>query len=62
VSVDPTEVQKHLEGVEYPATKDEVISVADANDAPDDVIEMLQSMHGEQYDGPEEVMEALGHA
>lgn len=62
MSSDPAEVQKHLKGVEYPATKDDVISAADENDAPDSVIEMLQSMPGEQYDGPDEVMEALGES
>ncbi len=60
MSPDPTAVQTHLKGVDYPATKDELISTADDNDAPDDIIEMLQSMPGEQYGGPDEVMEALG--
>jgi hypothetical protein len=62
VSFDPTDVQKHLKGVDYPATKDDVISAAEHDDAPDEVIEVLQSMPGEQYDGPEEVMQALSDA
>ncbi len=60
MSVDPTEAQRHLKGVEYPATKDDLISTAERNDAPDDVIETLQTMDGEQFDGPDDVMEALG--
>lgn len=60
MSVDPTEAQRHLKGVEYPATKDDLISNAERNDAPDEVIEMLQALDGEQFDGPDHVMEALG--
>jgi hypothetical protein len=56
----PSEIQRYLKGVEYPATKDDVISFAEDNDAPDEVIEELQSVNEEQFDGPDEVMEALG--
>lgn len=58
----PTEIQRYLKGVDYPATKDDLISTADNNDAPDEVIETLQALTEEQFDGPEEVMEALGAA
>jgi hypothetical protein len=60
VSFDSIEVQSYLKGVEYPASKDDLISTADENEAPDEVIERLQSMEGHQYDGPDEVAEALG--
>ena len=56
----PIDIQRYLSGIEYPATKDDVISMAEDNDAPDEVIEELQSVTEEQFDGPEEVMEALG--
>lgn len=55
----PIEIQRYLRGVEYPATKDDLISRADENEAPDDVIEQLQATAEEQFDGPDEVMEAL---
>jgi Protein of unknown function (DUF2795) len=60
MDVNPIEVQKHLSGVSYPATKDELIAAAEENDAPQEVIEALQEMDGEQFDGPDEVQEALG--
>jgi hypothetical protein len=60
VASNPSEIQRYLKGVEYPATKDDVISFAEDNDAPDEVIEELQSVNEEQFDGPDEVMEALG--
>ncbi len=58
----PTEIQRYLKGVDYPATKDDLISTADDNDAPDEVIENLQALREEQFAGPEEVTEALGAA
>lgn len=55
----PIEIQRYLTGVEYPATKDDLISRADENDAPDEVIEELQAIDEEQFEGPDEVLEAL---
>ena len=60
MNVNPIEVQKHLSGVDYPADKDEIITTAESNDAPQEIIEALQAMVGDQFDGPDEVMGALG--
>jgi hypothetical protein len=59
VDVNPIEVQKHLGGVDYPTNKDEIISTAESNGAPQDVIEALQRMDGEEFDGPDAVQAAL---
>jgi hypothetical protein len=60
MDVDPIEVQEHLRGIDYPATKDELVATAESNGAPQEIIEALQQMDGDQFDGPDEVMEALG--
>jgi Protein of unknown function (DUF2795) len=60
MDVNPIEVQKHLGGVDYPASKDEVISTAESNGAPQEIIDALQSADAEQFDGPDDVMGALG--
>ena len=60
MNVNPIEVQKHLSGVDYPADKGEIITTAESNDAPQEIIEALQAMDGDQFDGPDEVMGALG--
>jgi len=60
MDVNPIEVQKHLSGVDYPASKDEVISTAESNGAPQEIIEALQRADADQFDGPDDVMEALG--
>jgi hypothetical protein len=60
MDVNPIEVQKHLRGVDYPASKDELIATAESNDAPQEIIEALQAMEGSEFEGPDDVMEALG--
>jgi hypothetical protein len=60
MDINPIEVQTHLKGVDYPASKDEVISTAEANDAPQEIVEALQQMDGTEFEGPDDVMAALG--
>jgi Protein of unknown function (DUF2795) len=60
MDVNPIEVQRHLSGVDYPASKDQIIATAEENDAPQEIIEALQQMDGDQFDGPDDVMGALG--
>ena len=56
----PVGVQKYLKGVDYPATKDDLISRAKDNGAPDDVVRFLQRLPHDEYDGPDNVMKDYG--
>lgn len=58
----PIEIQKHLKGVEYPASKEDLLSTAEDNGAPDDVIDQLEGLDQDSFDGPDEVMEAIADA
>jgi hypothetical protein len=49
----------YLEQVEFPATKEDLIDAADAAGAPQELIECLQSLDGEQFAGPEAVEAAV---
>ena len=60
MEINPIEVQTHLKGIDYPANKDEVIATAESNGAPQEIIEALQQMDGDQFEGPDDVMGALG--
>jgi Protein of unknown function (DUF2795) len=60
MDVNPIEVQRHLSGIDYPASKDELVAAAESNGAPQEIIEALQQMDGDQFDGPDDVQEALG--
>jgi hypothetical protein len=51
--------KKSLEQVDFPATKQELIDAADEADAPQEVIEALQAIDGEQFADLDEVEEAL---
>lgn len=55
----PITVQKYLQGAEYPADRDDLLVVAEGNDAPEDVIEVLEGLDETTFDGPDEVSEAL---
>lgn len=60
MTVNPIEVQRHLKDVSYPATRDELLEAARSEDAPADVEEALENLpEDSQFDGPDEVMEAI---
>ena len=51
----PDDAPQYLEGVDYPASKEELISVAESNGAPESLVGMLGSLSRPEYSGPEEV-------
>lgn len=55
----PISVQKFLKGAEYPADRDDLLVVAEGNDAPEEVMEALEALEEMTFDGPDEVAEAL---
>jgi hypothetical protein len=59
MDVNPIELQKHLKGADYPASKQDLIALAERNGAPDDVVQALQAADSEQFDGPSAVQAAL---
>lgn len=59
MDVNPIELQKHLKGMSYPASKDDVVAKAESNGAPDEIISALQGMSKDQFDGPSAVQQAL---
>jgi hypothetical protein len=59
MDVNPIELQKHLKGVDYPASRDELVSAAEANGAPDEIVDALRNAGKDAFDGPTAVQEAL---
>ncbi len=55
----PIELQKHLKGVDYPASKDDLVSAARSNGAPPEIVDQLQGMGKDSFDGPDAVTEAV---
>jgi hypothetical protein len=59
MSFSPIEVQKALKGTDYPASPDELAEQARTNGANDELVEALEGLDEEQFDGPTEVMSAM---
>ncbi|MBC6457855.1 DUF2795 domain-containing protein [Actinomadura sp. HBU206391] len=53
------EVQKHLSGMDYPATRDELVDHARKNGAPEGVIESLRRLPERQFDGPNAISKEM---
>lgn len=59
-SMNPITVQKHLHGVDYPASKEDLIKTAEAQNAPQEVIDMLQRLPDVEYETPADLMKEAG--
>jgi len=57
--MNPTDVQSHLAGADYPATGEELAAVAEDNGAPRALVERLRELGDAELDGPDDVMEEL---
>jgi hypothetical protein len=55
----PVQVQKYLKGIDYPATKQQLIEHAKKNQASDDVISMLEDIKGNKFNDPADVSKGL---
>lgn len=53
------QVQKALGGVNYPATKDQLVEHARGKDASKDILDALQRIPDREHDGPNEVSKAV---
>ena len=60
MDVNPIEVQKHLKGMSYPASKEDVVERARENGADDALIQAIENIDWKEFRGPDDVMEALG--
>jgi hypothetical protein len=62
VAVQVTDVQKALKGADYPASRDELVSLAESNRADARVVDALRAMDAGSFAGPADVMKGLGGA
>jgi hypothetical protein len=59
MAFNPEDAPRYLEGVDYPASKEDLISAAEANGAPDELTEMIGTLGRPEFSGPEDVVEEL---
>ena len=58
----PANVSHHLEGIDFPASKQDLIRQARDNGAGDDVLEVIEAMPQGQYASMADVMVGYGDA
>ncbi len=56
----PATVQKYLKGMDYPARKRELVAQAKKNDAPEEIVKLIQQFPDQEFGGPQDVMKAYG--
>ena len=57
--VSPIDVQKALGGMDYPATKEQIVEHAQQHGGSDDVVEALKNIEDREYEGPSGVSSAV---
>jgi len=60
--VQVTDVQKALKGADYPASRDDLVALAESNGADGEVVGALRAMQDRSFDSPADVMKDLGGA
>ena len=58
-NLDLGQLQQYLQGVNFPAQKEEVASNAESNGAPRDVVDQIRNAATERFNSPEEVLQAV---
>ena len=56
------EIEKFLKGIDFPASKQDLIQYAEDNNAPEHVIEVLNNMPDQQYGSAADVAKGIGSA
>ncbi len=56
----PVQIQSFLGGVNYPASKQEILEKARGNEAPEDVINALENLPETEYRTPADLSKDLG--
>ncbi|MDP9353521.1 MAG: DUF2795 domain-containing protein [Chloroflexota bacterium] len=58
--VNPIQVQKFLKGLDYPASKQDVLQKAEQEGADEDVRSTLEQLPEEQFETPAAISKAIG--
>ena len=60
MSINPIQMQKHLKGVDYPASKEDLLTNAEQLGADEDARATLDRLPDREYETPADVSKALG--
>lgn len=56
---DPDDARQYIESVEYPANKDEIISAAESNGAPESMVEAIGRLPTPEFASAEDLVADL---
>ena len=56
---DPDDATQYLEGVDFPASKEDLASAAEDNGAPEELVERLRTLGRPTFSDPNEVVAEL---
>jgi hypothetical protein len=56
----PIQVQKFLSGMDYPASKEEIVDHAKSKGADENIIQTLEQLPDESFETPADVSKAIG--
>ena len=57
--MNPIDLQKHLKGLDYPASKDDIVAKAESNGADEDMLDTLRQIADSSYDAPTAISKAV---
>jgi Protein of unknown function (DUF2795) len=55
----PIDIQKALSGMDYPASKDQIVQHAEQNGADEEILDALRGIDDREYEGPSGVSSAV---
>lgn len=55
------QIQQYLDGIDYPANKQSLIEYAKSKGAPQEVFNALSGIQDRQFNGPADIMKAMGN-
>lgn len=58
--VNPIQLQKHLKGVDYPTSKEDLVKHAQNQGADKQALSLLQQLPDKEYESPTDVSKAVG--
>lgn len=60
--VAPTSVTRHLRGIDFPASKQDLLEKARSENAGDEVIQQIERMPDQEYQSMADVMKGFGQS
>lgn len=57
----PIQLQKHLKGIDYPVSKENLISHAKQHGADDNALSVFEQLPNDEYETPADVSKAIGN-